>query len=44
MIAATAIISGLTVVTRNTRDFQDFNVPLINPFIAGTTGLPGPRQ
>ncbi len=44
MIAATAIINGLTVVAKNTRDFQDFNVTLINPFIAGTTGFPDPRQ
>ena len=32
MIAATAIVHKLTVVTRNTRDFERFNVPLFNPF------------
>ena len=32
MIAATAITNDLTVVTRNTRDFDRFEVPLINPF------------
>ncbi|GLQ89340.1 type II toxin-antitoxin system VapC family toxin [Dyella flagellata] len=32
MIAATAIIHKLTVVTRNTRDFERFQVPLLNPF------------
>ena len=32
MIAATAIISGLVVVTRNVRDFQQFGVELANPF------------
>ena len=32
MIAATAIAHKLTVVTRNTRDFERFNVPLFNPF------------
>ncbi len=32
MIAATAIVHKLTVVTRNTRDFERFNVPLLNPF------------
>lgn len=32
MVAATAIVHKLTVVTRNTRDFERFNVPLFNPF------------
>ena len=32
MIAATALILGLTVVTRNTRDFHIFQVPVFNPF------------
>lgn len=32
MIAATAIAHHLTVVTRNIRDFERFNVPLLNPF------------
>jgi predicted nucleic acid-binding protein len=32
MIAATAICHGLTVVTRNTRDFVPFNVPVFDPF------------
>ena len=32
MIAATAIVNGLTVVTRNVRDFQQFGVPILNPF------------
>jgi predicted nucleic acid-binding protein len=32
MIAATAIRHGLTVATRNTRDFQLFGIQLINPF------------
>jgi toxin FitB len=34
MIAATAKIHGLTVVTRNTADFKAFGVPLLNPFKA----------
>ncbi|MCP4563839.1 MAG: type II toxin-antitoxin system VapC family toxin [Bosea sp.] len=34
MIAATAAVHGLTVVTRNTRDFEGLNVPLFNPFAA----------
>lgn len=32
MIAATALTYGLTVVTRNTRDFQPFDVRTLNPF------------
>lgn len=32
MIAASAIAHHLTVVTRNVRDFERFDVPLFNPF------------
>lgn len=32
MIAATAVVHGLTVVTRNVRDFEHFPVALLNPF------------
>ncbi len=32
MIAATAKVHGLTVVTRNVSDFEAFGVALINPF------------
>ena len=32
MIAATAIVKNLTVVTRNTRDFEPFSVTVFNPF------------
>lgn len=32
MIAASVIVHKLTVVTRNVRDFERFNVPLYNPF------------
>jgi toxin FitB len=32
MIAATAVVHRLTIATRNTRDFESFGVPLINPF------------
>jgi predicted nucleic acid-binding protein len=34
MIAATAIVHGLTVATRNVRDFESFGVLLLNPFDA----------
>ena len=33
-IAATALTHGLTLVTRNTRDFEDCGLGLINPFEA----------
>ncbi len=32
MIAATAIVHDLTVVTRNVRDFIPFGLPTLNPF------------
>ena len=32
MIAATAIVHNLTVVTRNVTDFTDFKVRVFNPF------------
>ncbi len=32
MIAATAVVHGLIVVTRNVADFTPFGVPLLNPF------------
>lgn len=32
MIAATATVHSLTVVTRNVRDFSEFGVKLFNPF------------
>ena len=34
MIAATARVHGLTVVTRNVADLKPFGVPLLNPFKA----------
>ncbi|MEO8154281.1 MAG: PIN domain-containing protein [Rhizobacter sp.] len=33
MIAATAQVHHLTVVTRNVRDFKRFKVPVFNPFV-----------
>jgi toxin FitB len=35
MIAATAKLHGLCVVTRNVRDFCDFGVELLNPYTVG---------
>jgi predicted nucleic acid-binding protein len=32
LIAATALVRGLTVATRNVVDFEPFVVPLVNPF------------
>jgi predicted nucleic acid-binding protein len=32
MIAATAQVHGLTVVTGNLRDFKNFDVPLLDQF------------
>jgi predicted nucleic acid-binding protein len=32
MIAAMALEHGLTVATRNVRDFRPFGVPVVNPF------------
>lgn len=36
LIAATALVHGLTVVTRNLRDFERFEVRVVNPFGAAT--------
>ncbi len=33
MIAASALVHKLTVVTRNIRDFEHFQVPVFNPFV-----------
>ena len=35
MIAAVAIVHRMTVVTRNTRDFQPFGVRTLDPFVGG---------
>ncbi len=34
LIAATALVHGLTVVTRNTADFEPMGVALLNPWLA----------
>jgi predicted nucleic acid-binding protein len=33
LLAATALVHGLTLVTRNTSDVQDIDVKLLNPFV-----------
>ena len=33
LIAATAELLGLTLVTRNARDFEPWRIPLLNPFV-----------
>ena len=35
LIAATALVNGLTVVTRNARDFPSTLVHLVNPWAQG---------
>ncbi|EPI8980360.1 TPA: type II toxin-antitoxin system VapC family toxin [Escherichia coli O22:H16] len=35
LIAATALVHGMTVVTRNVADFELTGVPIINPWIQG---------
>ncbi|EHD21762.1 PilT protein domain protein [Brenneria sp. EniD312] len=35
LIAATALVHGMTVVTRNVADFEPTGVPIINPWGAG---------
>lgn len=38
MIAATAVVHGLTVATRNVRDFERLGVATFNPFRFGAAG------
>ena len=38
LIAATAQVHGLTLVTRNARDFVHFDVPLFDPFTFAAQG------
>ena len=37
LIAATALVRGMTVVTRNVSDFEPFGVPLLDPFAKDST-------
>lgn len=36
LIAATALVHGLTIVTRNTSDFEQTGAPLVNPWLPTT--------
>ncbi|MEC7165429.1 MAG: PIN domain-containing protein, partial [SAR324 cluster bacterium] len=36
LLAATAIANGLVFVTRNTQDFADLGIRLLNPFEIGS--------
>lgn len=38
LIAATAMVHGLTLVTRNVADFESTGVPLLNPWVARPAG------
>lgn len=38
LIAATALVHGMTVVTRNVADFAPMGVALPNPWLAGSKG------
>jgi toxin FitB len=40
LIAATATVHQLTVVTRNVRDFSALNVACLDPFVSGASGRP----
>lgn len=39
LIAATALVHGLTVVTRNVPDFKGLDLPLLDPWRTGGVGL-----
>jgi predicted nucleic acid-binding protein len=43
LIAATALVHDLTVVTRNARHFADTGVRIMNPWQAPGAGSPSPR-
>lgn len=38
MIAATAQVHALTVVTRNIRGFERFGIPTLDPFLGPSAG------
>jgi predicted nucleic acid-binding protein len=38
LIAATALVHGLTIVTRNTRDFDGFGAEVMSPFTRQSRG------
>ena len=44
MIAATAIVHNLIVVTRNLRDFAPFGVRTVDPFVTALIVLTAPAS
>jgi predicted nucleic acid-binding protein len=40
LLAATALVNGLTLVTRNERDVAGLGVGVLNPFMGGKKSLP----
>lgn len=42
MIAATAVVNGLTVATRNVADFKALGVEIFDPFSGSTPRASGP--
>ncbi|AFU01902.1 type II toxin-antitoxin system VapC family toxin [Nocardia brasiliensis] len=44
LIAATALTHGLTVVTRNVKDFEDTAAIVVNPFAIRSAGVEGAQE
>ncbi len=44
LIAATALTHGLTVVTRNVKDFEDTAAIIVNPFAIRSAGVEGAQE
>jgi len=44
LIAATALVHGMTLVTRNVNDFTPTSVPVLNPWLSETESAVAPAQ